>query len=84
MAGDATQPRDLRPQPEADAPVRREDTDHPVESGPGRWEREAEAPHESGPEDSATKSSRIYFFILAAIIAAAIAVFLILHPQAGD
>jgi hypothetical protein len=81
MAAPETQPRDLHP----DLVPERTHTPDEGEHSPGRWEREAEAAHhEAGPEDSATKSSRIYFFIILAIIIAGIAVFLILHPQGGD
>lgn len=77
MAGSATEPRDI---PECAGP------EHAPQASPGhepgRWEREAEEHHRhTGPEDAVTKSSRIYFFIMLAIIAAAIAVFLILRPQ---
>lgn len=50
---------------------------------PGRGEREAEKRSETGREDSVTKTSRVFFFVMAAIIAFAIAVFLILHPRPG-
>jgi hypothetical protein len=76
MAIPITSPRNLQsgagpgPQPEA---VSQEPS--------GRWEREAEEPHKSGPEDSATKSSRIYFFVILAIIAGAFAIFLLIRPQ---
>jgi hypothetical protein len=80
MAAPETQPRDLHP----DLVPERTHTPDEGEHSPGRWEREAVAHHEAGPEDSATKSSRIYFFIILAIIIAGIAVFLILHPQGGD
>jgi hypothetical protein len=85
MAGQFTEPRDLRPQAETDAPLRRlRDDASPEAKPPGRWVRESESHAKTGHEDSVTKSCRVYFFIMAAIIAAAIAVFLILHPQAGD
>jgi len=77
-----TEPRDLRPQQEADAPLRREH----LKTGEtaGREELASDSRAESCHGDSATKSSRVYFFIMAAIITLAIAIFLILHPQAGD
>ena len=48
---------------------------------PNRREGEAEEPHKTGPEDSVTKSSRIYFFVILAIIAGAFVVFLVVRPQ---
>ena len=78
----STEPRDLRPRTETDASLRRDRA--PIESqSPSRVE--AKDDHSRGErEDAATRSSRVYFFVMAAIIALAIAVFLILHPQAGD
>ena len=81
----SSEPYDLRPWPQTDAPLRRsQDNRSPEAASPSRLEHESESHVEKGHEDSVTKSSRVYFFIMAAIIAAAIAVFLILHPQAGD
>ncbi len=80
MAAPETQPRDLPPDLVPERP-------HPPSEGEhssGRWEREAVAHHKAGPDDAATKSSRVYFFIILAIIIAGIALFLILHPQGGD
>jgi hypothetical protein len=73
MAIPTASPRNLQSGPE---PVSK-----PEQEQSGRWEREAEEPHKSGPEDSATKSSRIYFFVILAIIAGAFAIFLLIRPQ---
>jgi hypothetical protein len=76
MATPTTAPRNRHPGPEPvsqPGPVAQEQS--------GRWEREAEEPHKAGPEDSVTKSSRIYFFVILAIIAGAFVVFLVVRPQ---
>ena len=78
----SAEPCDPRPQLEADAPLRRERS--VPDQTADRTSLSSSGPAESGHEDSATKTSRVYFFIMAAIIALAIAIFLILHPQAGD
>ena len=76
MATHTTAPRNLESRQE-----------HTAESGPdsqqqpGRWEREAEELHTSGPEDSVTRSSRIYFFVIVGIVAASFIVFLLLRPS---
>ena len=85
MDSRSTEPRDLRPQLESDAPLRRErSASDEVGEATGRTELRSPGHAESGHEDSVTKSSRVFFFVMAAIIALAIAVFLVLHPQAGD
>jgi hypothetical protein len=73
MAIPITSPRNLQSGPK---PVSK-----PEQEPSGRWEREAEVPHKTGPEDSVTKSSRIYFFVILAIIAGAFAIFLLIRPQ---
>jgi hypothetical protein len=84
MSDQSAEPRDLRPRPEADAPLRHRQDPSQEPAPVGRWEREAESPGESGPENTVTKTSRVFVFVMAAIIVLAIAAFLILHPQAGD
>ncbi|HXE09241.1 MAG TPA: hypothetical protein VN612_15165 [Acidobacteriaceae bacterium] len=77
MAIPATTPRDMAPQP--GEPGNRQPVLQQQQSG--RWEREAEELHKSGPEDSVTTSSRIYFFVIVGIVAATFVVFLLLRPQ---
>ena len=78
-----TDPRDLRPRLEADAPLRRDrSTEESAAAGPSYLKTKRQVA--TSPENSAAKASRVFFFVIAAIIALAIAVFLILHPQAGD
>jgi hypothetical protein len=76
MAIPAASPRNVQREPEPFPQTRAA----PQEQS-GRWEREAEEPHKSGPEDSVTKSSRVYFFVVLAIIAGAFVVFLVVRPQ---
>jgi hypothetical protein len=81
MDGRFTEPRDLRPQADADPPLRR---DRVTQESNSVGQPNPAGHREMSHENSATKSSRVFFFVMAAIIALAIAVFLILHPQAGD
>ncbi len=78
MAAHITEPRNAARQPEFN-PELRQMAEH--ESASGRWEREAEQHHRPVHEDSATRSSRIYFFVILAVIVATFVVFLLLRPQ---
>jgi hypothetical protein len=85
MAGHTTEPRDLRPRLEADAPLRRLREDAPGEASPIHDRKTGLSARPAAVLcRGAGKTNRVFFFTMVAIIAAAIAIFLILHPQPGN
>lgn len=81
MAAPATEPRDLQPEREPESARPSGTQPHLV---PGRWEREGKESRQVDSDSTTARTSRTLFFVMMGIIAAAIALFLILHPQPGD